>query len=69
MGEAGILVAPGDVAAWADAIGGLLADAGERTRLAALGRRQVQRFTWEANAAGFAELYRRALAADERRRA
>ena len=57
VGEAGILVEPGDVGAWADAIGRLLADAGERTRLAELGRRQVQRFTWDGQRGGL----RRAL--------
>ena len=47
---------------WADAIGALLDDGEERARLAGLGRRRVERFTWEANAEGFAALYRRAVA-------
>jgi alpha-1,3-rhamnosyl/mannosyltransferase len=59
VGEAGILVAAGDVAAWADAITRLLADPDERARLAGRGRERVQRYTWAANARAFADLYRR----------
>ena len=62
VGEAGVLVPPGDVTAWAEAIGALLDDGEERVRLAGLGRLRVERFTWEANAEGFAALYRRAVA-------
>jgi glycosyltransferase involved in cell wall biosynthesis len=62
VGDAGLLVAPGDVPAWADAVSRLLADPGERTRLVGLGRERVQRYTWAANAGAFADLYRRSAA-------
>ena len=62
VGDAGVLVPPGDVTAWAAAIGALLDDGEERVRLAGLGRLRVEQFTWEANAEGFAALYRRAVA-------
>lgn len=61
VGEAGLLVAPDDVAAWADAIGGLLDAPAERERLRAVGRARAGRYTWSANAAALADLYRRAL--------
>ena len=63
VGDAGRLVPLGDVDAWAEAIGALLADgdgAGSPGRgSAGVGR---TRFTWEANAEGFAALYRQAVA-------
>lgn len=62
VGAAGVLVPPGDVDAWSGAIGRLLADPAERARLATTGRARAAAFTPAANAAGFADLYRQALA-------
>jgi alpha-1,3-rhamnosyl/mannosyltransferase len=62
VGAAGVLVRPGDVGGWAAAIDRLLADEPERARLARAGRERAATFTAAANAEGFADLYRRALA-------
>jgi glycosyltransferase involved in cell wall biosynthesis len=62
VGEAGILVAPGDVGRWAEAIERLLADPDERARLGRAGLERAARFTTAANAGAFADLYRQALA-------
>jgi alpha-1,3-rhamnosyl/mannosyltransferase len=61
LGDAGQLVRVGDVAAWTTAISDLLADDGERGRLGETGRARAARFTTEANAAAFAQLYRDAV--------
>ncbi|MGK2949656.1 MAG: glycosyltransferase family 4 protein [Acidimicrobiales bacterium] len=61
VGDGGLLVDPDDVDGWARAISGLLADPDARQRLAASGRRRAERYSWEANAGGFAGLYRGAL--------
>lgn len=61
VGDAGLLVAAGDVQGWASAIGSLLEDTAERSRLAVLGRERARRFTWAANAAALVDVYRRAL--------
>jgi glycosyltransferase involved in cell wall biosynthesis len=45
-GEAARFSPAGDVAAWADAVGTLLADVDERRRLSFLGRERARRFTW-----------------------
>lgn len=63
VGEAGLLVDPDDVEAWAAAIGGLLDSPAERGRLRSEGRARAGRYTWSANATALAELYRRALEA------
>lgn len=63
VGDAGLLVTPGDVPAWAGAIGSLLADAAARDRLVERGRGRAGLYTWRANAEGLVDLYRRALAA------
>jgi glycosyltransferase involved in cell wall biosynthesis len=58
-GVNGVVVAPGDAAALARAIGRLLADAKLRTRLGRAGRRAVAAYNYDAMAAAF----ERALAA------
>jgi glycosyltransferase involved in cell wall biosynthesis len=60
VGEAGRLVPVGDVDGWAGAIDALLGDAAERERLAAQGRERAARYTVEANAVAFRQLYRAA---------
>ena len=60
VGDAGLLVDPGDVPAWADAIDLLLADARERAVLVERGRDRVRRYSWRANAEAFARLYQAA---------
>ncbi len=62
VGDAGLLVEATDPQAWADAIGRLLGDQGERDRLVARGRDRVLRYSWRANAEAFADLYRAAVA-------
>jgi alpha-1,3-rhamnosyl/mannosyltransferase len=61
VGEAGVLVDPDDVAGWAAALTELVASSEERARLASAGLRQAARYSWAANAAAFADLYRAAL--------
>jgi alpha-1,3-rhamnosyl/mannosyltransferase len=61
VGDAGRLVGPGDVTAWAEAIDDLLGDERERARLGAAGRARAGSFTSAANAEAFAGLYRGAL--------
>jgi alpha-1,3-rhamnosyl/mannosyltransferase len=63
VGEAGRLVAPDDVDAWAATIGELLDSPAERDHLRTEGRARAGRYTWSANAAALADLYRRALEA------
>ena len=60
VGDGGLLVDPDDVGAWSDAITGLLDDPGARRRLVERGRARAARFSWSANAAGFAALYQQA---------
>jgi glycosyltransferase involved in cell wall biosynthesis len=61
-GDAALLFDPRSVEAIAGAVGHLLADPALRARLAARGREQAARFSWEQAAAGTADSYRRALA-------
>src|SRR2546422_854516 len=62
-GETGLLVAPLDPAAWAEALGRLLGDGGFSDRLAAAGRAYVRReFTLERTADRTQAVYRQALA-------
>lgn len=62
VADAGVLVPPGDVAGWAGALAGLLADPDRQSRLAAAGRDRVARsFSWGANARALADVYREAL--------
>jgi len=63
-GTSGILVPPGDVAALADAIGGLLRDPARRAALGTAARaRAEERFSWHATARATVEVYREAIAA------
>jgi glycosyltransferase involved in cell wall biosynthesis len=61
-GETGLLVAPDDPGALAQAIGRLLDDDALRAKLGAAGRERVLgRFTWQVTAAGTAAEYRKLL--------
>ncbi len=66
VGEAGVLLDPDDVDAWAAALDRLLGDATERGRLEGAARARAARFTWAANAQGLLGAYRRALQAPGR---
>jgi len=57
-GSAARFVPVGDVDAWADALGGLLADAGARAALGAAGRTRAAEFTWERSARAHLAVYR-----------
>jgi glycogen(starch) synthase len=61
VGPAARLVAPGDPAALAEALDALLADAGERTRLAALAAQRARAWEWTELAERVLDVYRRAL--------
>ncbi len=61
VGEAGLLVPPGDVNALAEAINLLLADATLRQKLAAAGIRQAAKFTWTRTAQETLQVYHRVL--------
>jgi glycosyltransferase involved in cell wall biosynthesis len=50
VGDAGILLDPSDVIAWADSIASLLSDASERQRLVDLGFKQASNFSWRKTA-------------------
>jgi glycosyltransferase involved in cell wall biosynthesis len=62
--DAALLFDPEDVDAIRAAIKRLLSDEGERRRLAELGRRRAEGFTWERTAKLTVESYRRALDAE-----
>jgi glycosyltransferase involved in cell wall biosynthesis len=57
-GRAGVLAPPGDPAALAAAIDGLLADEPRRQALAAAGLRQARHYSWEVLARRWEEIYR-----------
>lgn len=65
-GVTGLVVADGDVEAFADAALGLLGDPERAERLGAAGRERVSGWTWDRTAAGVEEVYARVLR--ERRR-
>ncbi|GIF15394.1 glycosyltransferase family 4 protein [Actinoplanes teichomyceticus] len=62
-GVSGVLVAPGDAAALAKAIGRLLADPGLRDRLGDAGRARVEHFTASSVAARVEKVYQEVMAA------
>ncbi len=57
VGDAGVLVAPGDVAAWTAALTGVVEDPSARDELAARGRRRATDFTWVATAQAHLDAY------------
>jgi alpha-1,3-rhamnosyl/mannosyltransferase len=61
LGEAGVLVEPGQPEAWGAALVELLGDDARRAELAAAGRVRAARFTWSANATALARAYADAL--------
>ena len=65
LGEAAVLlppVGPDAAGQWANTIARLLGDEPARIRMAAAGRAQAARFTWEKAAAATLAAYREALA-------
>jgi glycosyltransferase involved in cell wall biosynthesis len=69
VGDAGVLVGPGDADALAGALDSLLGDDEERARRAEAGRRRAAGFTWAACVEGHRQAYRAAaLAVPARRR-
>lgn len=58
VGDAALLVPPGDSDALSAAISSLIDDEATRSRLIELGRKRVPAFSWAACAAGMAGLYR-----------
>lgn len=63
VGDAGVLVPPGDVESWADAVGGLLDDPARRAELGERGRRRAGELTPERNAAATLGAHRRTAGA------
>lgn len=61
VGDAAILVVPGEVKQLADAICAIANDAGARARLAAAGPLQAARFSWAASARKTLDVYEEAL--------
>jgi alpha-1,3-rhamnosyl/mannosyltransferase len=63
LGEAGMLVEPSDVGAWADAIARVAADAAWHRDLLERGLARAAAFSWERTARLTLDVYRRVLAA------
>lgn len=55
---AAVLVPPGEVDAWAQALAGLLGSPGQRAALVAKGRGRAEQFSWEATATATLGVYR-----------
>lgn len=62
VGDAALVVPPGDAGALAGALGQVVGDAQTRSRLVELGRARAASFTWESCAAEMVELYELAAA-------
>ena len=58
VGDAAVLVPPGDAEALTDAIGRALGDDALRTRLVDAGKTQAAAYDWDRTASGLVELYR-----------
>jgi glycosyltransferase involved in cell wall biosynthesis len=63
LGDAGILLDPDDVSAWATAIVSVLTDVTLRERLQAAGKARAATFTWARTARATMDVYRRAIRA------
>jgi glycosyltransferase involved in cell wall biosynthesis len=63
VGDAAVLVEPGDIDTMAAGLGRLLADEDLRREKVEAGHRQVQQYSWATAAAGLADLYAEAAAA------
>ncbi len=57
VGDAGLLVPPGDVGAWVDALRLMSGDPNRREALATAGAQRAASFTWEASARAHAAVY------------
>ena len=60
-GDAALRVDPGDEDGWSDALVRLATDADLRASLSAAGVERAARFTWSRAAAGYVDVYRRAV--------
>jgi glycosyltransferase involved in cell wall biosynthesis len=61
IGDAGLLLPPDDVTAWADAMRQLVSSAADRHALRERGLRRAARFSWRQTADETIEIYRRVL--------
>jgi glycosyltransferase involved in cell wall biosynthesis len=57
VGDAGVLIPPGEIAVWAGAISDLLGDAAARAELSARGTARAATFTWDATATAHREAF------------
>jgi len=65
VGDGGVLVPPGDVAAWADALAAVVDDPARQAELSAAGLVRSRHFTWARSGQALAAGYRRAAAIGE----
>jgi glycosyltransferase involved in cell wall biosynthesis len=61
LGDAGVLVEPGDAGAWVESVGGVIEDRARRSALQAAGQARAATFTWARTAQQTYEVYRQAL--------